>query len=225
MYIGPKEQCSHPIPIPNLFLWGILGSVVSIELSLNMSVQPVARMYRKTTHSKMSWDLMMLCHNKRRSNAQSCSHRIRWIFFSYLLFKFKGDTRVNVNPYVTPLYTIFLRSHNRLAKQIKAAKKSWNDQRIFKLARKLNTVIYRNIVLNEWSKIVLGERSVDQMIDEISSEQQIADWTDPLSNGISNEFGEFILRILWNVSRCDMNLNFLNIFFCCSYWQWRHIEL
>lgn len=102
-----------------------------------------------------------------------------------------GDTRVNVNPFVTPLYTIFLRSHNSLAKRIKAHKGSWSDERIFQLARKLNTEIYRNIVLNEWSKIVLGERNVEQMINELSTAPQIVH-TDPLSNSISNEFGKLL---------------------------------
>ncbi|XP_037029524.1 peroxidase isoform X1 [Bradysia coprophila] len=120
-----------------------------------------------------------------------------------------GDTRVNVNPYVTPLYTIFLRSHNRLAKKIRAAKRSWNDQRVFTLARKLNTVIYRNIVLNEWSKIVLGEKNVEQMIDEISSTSHIADHTDPLSNGISNEFATAGIRFYYSMmpGECTLKRN------------------
>lgn len=94
-----------------------------------------------------------------------------------------------MNPYVTPLYTIFLRSHNKIARRIKTIKKSWNDQRIFKLARKLNTVIYRNIVLNEWSKIVLGEKSVNQMVDEVST-AGVNEHFDSLSNAVSNEFGK-----------------------------------
>lgn len=68
-------------------------------------------------------------------------------------------------------------------------KKSWSDQRIFKLARKLNTIIYRNIVLNEWSKIVLGEKNVNQMIDEAST-VDVNDHSDSLSNAVSNEFGK-----------------------------------
>lgn len=100
---------------------------------------------------------------------------------------------MNMNPYVTPLYTIFLRSHNRIARQIKTMKPFWNDQRIFKLARKLNTEIYRNIVLNEWSKIVLGENNVNQMIDEVSA-ADINYHSDSLSSAVSNEFGKFSNR-------------------------------
>lgn len=96
-----------------------------------------------------------------------------------------------MNPYITPLYTIFLRSHNKIAKRIKMLKKSWSDERIFKLTRKLNTVIYRKIVLNEWSKIVLGESNVDQMIDEVSATKNIGNRFDSLSNAVSNEFGKF----------------------------------
>ncbi len=78
---------------------------------------------------------------------------------------------------------------NKIAKRIKSLRKSWSDQRIFKLARKLNIVIYRNIVFNEWSKIVLGEQNVNEMIDEVTMSLN-AGHSDSLSNGVSNEFGK-----------------------------------
>ncbi|KAJ6637386.1 Peroxidase [Pseudolycoriella hygida] len=109
-----------------------------------------------------------------------------------------GDSRVNMNPYVTPLYTIFLRSHNKLAKRIKNVKKSWSDQRIFKLARKLNTIIYRNIVLSEWSKIVLGENSVNQMFEEVYNADGRRD-SDTLSDAISNEFATAGIRFYYSM--------------------------
>lgn len=68
-----------------------------------------------------------------------------------------GDSRVNINPYATTLYTIFLRSHNQIAQKLAKGKPSWKDERIFQSARKLNTAIYQKIVYNEWSNVVIGD--------------------------------------------------------------------
>lgn len=66
-----------------------------------------------------------------------------------------GDTRVNVNPYVTLLHTLFLRSHNRIAKHLALANPAWTDEQLFEVARKVNIKIYQNIV-RDWSRAVLG---------------------------------------------------------------------
>lgn len=66
-----------------------------------------------------------------------------------------GDSRVNVNPYVTLLHTLFLRSHNRIAKHLALDNPRWNDERLFEMARKVNIRIYRKIV-HDWLQEVLG---------------------------------------------------------------------
>lgn len=67
-----------------------------------------------------------------------------------------GDSRVNVNPYVTTLYTIFLRSHNRVAKQLQSDYPTWTDERLFAYARRINIGIYQKVVYQEWLNVVLG---------------------------------------------------------------------
>ncbi|XP_058814711.1 peroxidase [Topomyia yanbarensis] len=68
-----------------------------------------------------------------------------------------GDTRVNVNPYVTLLHTLFLRSHNRLATRLSLINPRWGDERLFEVSRKINIRIYRKIV-HEWVETILGNR-------------------------------------------------------------------
>lgn len=68
-----------------------------------------------------------------------------------------GDTRVNVNPYVTLLHTLFLRSHNRLAKRLALINPHWNDERLFRFAREVNIRVYHKIV-HDWAETVLGSR-------------------------------------------------------------------
>lgn len=67
-----------------------------------------------------------------------------------------GDSRVNVNPYVTTLYTIFLRSHNRIAQQLHGDYPTWTDEKLFAYARRINTGIYQKVVYQEWLNVVLG---------------------------------------------------------------------
>uniref|UniRef100_A0A182NBC7 Uncharacterized protein n=1 Tax=Anopheles dirus TaxID=7168 RepID=A0A182NBC7_9DIPT len=66
-----------------------------------------------------------------------------------------GDTRVNVNPYITLLHTLFLRQHNRLAKHLALLKPAWTDGQLFAVARTVNTRLYQKIV-REWLTTVAG---------------------------------------------------------------------
>lgn len=68
-----------------------------------------------------------------------------------------GDTRVNVNPFITLLHTLFLRSHNRIAKHLALIKPDWDDEALFQVARKVNIRIYQKIV-HEWASTVLGSQ-------------------------------------------------------------------
>eukprot|EP00854_Cymbomonas_tetramitiformis_P015459 gene15459-18301_t len=49
-----------------------------------------------------------------------------------------GDKRANVNPAVIALQVLFLRNHNRLAAEYKAANPTWVDEDLFNAARKWN---------------------------------------------------------------------------------------
>ncbi|XP_058451807.1 peroxidase [Malaya genurostris] len=68
-----------------------------------------------------------------------------------------GDTRVNVNPFVTLLHTLFLRSHNRLTNHLSLSNPHWSDERLFQFSRRINIRIYRKIV-REWAETILGKR-------------------------------------------------------------------
>lgn len=83
-----------------------------------------------------------------------------------------GDPRVNVNPYVTLLHTLFLRSHNRIAKHLALANPAWTDQQLFEVARKVNIKIYQSIV-RDWSRAVLGS-SISSSTDRAAAEQRVS---------------------------------------------------
>lgn len=95
-----------------------------------------------------------------------------------------GDTRVNVNPYITLLHTLFLRSHNRLAKHLALLKPNWTDEQLFALARTVNTRLYQKIV-REWLTAVTGAAGREDT--EVDVEE--------LEDGrVSNEFATAAIR-------------------------------
>lgn len=105
-----------------------------------------------------------------------------------------GDSRVNMNPYVTTLYTLFLRSHNQIAQNIAKAKPTWRDERIFQSARKMNVAIYQKIVYDEWSSVVLGEEEASQ----INAEDFSAKFKKSY-RAVSNEFATAGIRFYYSM--------------------------
>jgi peroxidase len=101
-----------------------------------------------------------------------------------------GDTRVNVNPIVTALYTIFLRSHNQIAQKLKRINPKWSDAQLFKVTRSINIAIYQKIIYNDWANVVLGKR----MATEIRSKSHEFDGRRYKSKKISNEFGAAAIK-------------------------------
>lgn len=107
-----------------------------------------------------------------------------------------GDSRVNVNSYVTTLYTLFLRSHNRLAKQLQKEHPTWSDSELFAYARRINNGIYQKIIYEEWSNVVLG----------IVAAAEINTQTDKCDRNamVSNEFATAGIRFYYSMMPGDL---------------------
>ncbi|XP_049533349.1 peroxidase-like [Anopheles darlingi] len=99
-----------------------------------------------------------------------------------------GDSRVNVNPYVTLLHTLFLRSHNRLAKHLALVAPRWTDEQLFTVARYVNIRIYRKIV-REWLTTITGpiDTTRSTLFDQTVVGKEIA-------RQVSNEFATAAIR-------------------------------
>ena len=81
-----------------------------------------------------------------------------------------GDARVNEQPALTLIHTVFMRYHNVLAKQLKRAsargdgeEREWwrrrgfdMDEVIFQRTRAIVGAVMQNIMYSEWLPIVLG---------------------------------------------------------------------
>lgn len=100
-----------------------------------------------------------------------------------------GDSRVNNNPFTQILYTLFLRNHNKIAKQLKATNPQLTDEFLYRKAKKINVEIYRYIIYKEWLPIVLGESNAKLINSEPIQNNLISN-----NYGTSNEFAVAAIR-------------------------------
>lgn len=111
-----------------------------------------------------------------------------------------GDSRANIDPYVATLYTMFLRQHNSIAQQIRRHKKNLRDEKVFQLARKINTALYRRIVFAEWVPVVIGSEIAQRVADA----SHVV--TENVRRGVSNEYATAASRFYYSMMPGDLEL-------------------
>lgn len=128
-----------------------------------------------------------------RGKEQLCMHNTTMDTVCYR----SGDSRVNVNLYVTSLYTLFMRLHNRLARNSKNENPAWSDQQLFETARKINIGIYQKIIYEEWLKVVLGPEGAARINSDASEGNGVGE-------SVSNEFATAGIRFYYSMMPGDL---------------------
>ena len=68
-----------------------------------------------------------------------------------------GDIRGNENLELTALQTLFVRNHNRLARELQQEHPDWNDEQLYQEARKLN-IAQEQIIRSDFMAISAASR-------------------------------------------------------------------
>lgn len=71
---------------------------------------------------------------------------------------FAGDFRVNEQPGLSTMHTVWVREHNRVAKHLANLNSNWDSRRVYQEARRIVIAEFQMIVYNEWLPIVLGQQ-------------------------------------------------------------------
>lgn len=77
-----------------------------------------------------------------------------------------GDVRVNEQVALTTVHTVWLREHNRIARELKCLNSHWNDERIFQETRKIVGAQLQKITYFDYLPKILGPRAFHQVIDK-----------------------------------------------------------
>ena len=75
-----------------------------------------------------------------------------------------GDVRVNEQPGLTTMHTIFLREHNRLARRLFKLNHHWSHERVYQEARKIVGAIIQKITYYDYLTKVLGRSLYNSLI-------------------------------------------------------------
>ncbi len=75
---------------------------------------------------------------------------------------FAGDSRHEDNGFLNAIHTIFVREHNRVAKNLLYWNPYWDDETTFQEARRIVIAEYQNIVYAEFLPLLVGEKIARQ---------------------------------------------------------------
>jgi len=67
-----------------------------------------------------------------------------------------GDSRSDVTPAFTMVYTALLRLHNHVAKRLSAMHPEWSDETAFQETKKIVVAIHQHIIYTQWLDVLLG---------------------------------------------------------------------
>ena len=100
-----------------------------------------------------------------------------------------GDLRVNEQVVLTVMHTIFLREHNRIARQLGILNPQWNDERIYQEARKIVGAIAQVITYQEYLPVILGAGNLRTLLGTYRG------YNPNIDGGLPNSFGAAAYRI------------------------------
>ena len=67
-----------------------------------------------------------------------------------------GDIRVNEQVSLTVMHTVWVREHNRVARQLKTLNPSFDDERLYQDARRIVVAEWQQVIYEEYLPIILG---------------------------------------------------------------------
>ncbi|CAG9809437.1 unnamed protein product [Chironomus riparius] len=109
-----------------------------------------------------------------------------------------GDSRLNQNPELSIIHILFIREHNRIAKELQKLNPRWSDEILFQESRRINIAQFQNIAFYGWFTSVVGAKNVKTLgfFYQPSGNEYANDYDAKLDPSIYNEFTAGLFRLL-----------------------------
>ncbi|GCC26274.1 hypothetical protein chiPu_0004689 [Chiloscyllium punctatum] len=100
-----------------------------------------------------------------------------------------GDVRVNEQLGLTVMHTLFLREHNRLARELKKLNPHWSGETTYQEARKILGAFQQIITYKEYLPLVIGDEATQTFVPPYEG------YNESVDPGIANVFSTACLRL------------------------------
>nr|CAH0100262.1 unnamed protein product [Daphnia galeata] len=117
-----------------------------------------------------------------------------------------GDVRVEENPQLAAIQLIFLREHNRLAKELQGLNPQWDDETLFQEARRIVIAQLQHITYNEYLPSILGSQVMTDSGLTLPSSGYGNGYDETIDPSISNDFAAAAFRVTHSSIQGFLNL-------------------
>ncbi|MPC38869.1 Peroxidasin [Portunus trituberculatus] len=104
------------------------------------------------------------------------------------------DSRVNEQPGLTAIHTLWMREHNRIARELQSINPRWSDELLFQEARRIVVAELQHITFNEWLPIIVGRNFMDSFGIKVLNRGYSFDYNANLNPNMNNEFSTAAFR-------------------------------
>lgn len=109
-----------------------------------------------------------------------------------------GDFRVNEQPGLTAMHTVWMRNHNKIVEELekipKFSKEQMEREKLFDEARKINIAQYQHIIYKEWLPIILGDENMKKGKISLKKDGHASNYDKDAKTQLANEFAGAAFR-------------------------------
>ena len=101
---------------------------------------------------------------------------------------FAGDERFDQHVMLTEMHVIFLRLHNKYARELSIINPRWSDEIIFQETRRILIAINAQIIYSEWLPIIIGQNLMKKFELFPLTEGYLMNYNEKIYPQLANEF-------------------------------------